>query len=356
MKSKIFLVFYFLISNTSSAQYGYHHYFPLTGKIKSYETFQIIENDLKERQILVEKLTYDNNNRVLSKSTNELLYQTPQQEKNIYKENLIITYECRCEDINEFITNFAVKDKFELKNKKSSGYGSMREPTKFVTYHYCDKKGNITLSEKFGESGYKISKEKTLYNSANKIINKKVFDSEENQTDEYTYEYDKRGNLIKDTSKDLKYSVNYTHVYKYDSANFQNEQITYGNDNELLSHDTYAKVVNENKEEIYKTDNLKHLKSLYKETFFNSKKIVIQTKEYSTYDSIIESKEKKYTEDGILSNINYVDHISASNVKFEQVLDHQKNWIELIVYVSYPNQKEKKEKRIKYIRNIEYIK
>lgn len=356
MKSKIFLLFYFLISNTSSAQYGYHHYFPLTGKIKSYETFQIIGDDLKERQILVEKLTYDNNNRVLTKSTNELLYQTPQQEKNIYKDNLIITYECRCEDINEFITNFAVKDKSELKNKKSSGYGSGREPTKFVTYNYCDKKGNITLSEKFGESGYKISKVKALYNSANKTINKKVFDSEENQTDEYTYEYDKRGNLIKDTSKDLKYSVYYTHVYQYDSANFQNEQMTYGNDNELLSHNTYAKVVSKNKEEIFKTDNLKHLKSLYKETVFNSKKIVIQTKEYSTYDTIIESKEKRYTEDGTLSNINNVDHMSASNVKFEQVLDPNKNWIELIVYVSYPNQKEKKEKRITYIRNIVYRK
>lgn len=356
MKSKIFLIFYFVISNASFAQYGYHHYFPITGKIKSYETFQIIGDDLKERQILVEKLTYDNNNRVLTKSTNELLYQTPQQEKNIYKENLIITYQCRCEDINEFINIFAVKDKSELKNKKSSGYGSGREPTKFVTYNYCDKKGNIILSEKFGESGYKILAEKTLYNSANKISNKKIFDSDENQTDEYTYQYDKRGNLIKETSKDLKYSVYYTHVYKYDSTNFQNENKTYGNDNELLSHDTYVKIVSKNKEEIYKTDNLKHLKSLYKETFFNSKKIVIQTKEYSTYDTIIESKEKKYTENGILSNINYVDHISGSNVKFEQVLDPHKNWIELIVYVSFPNQKDRKEKRIKYVRNIEYIK
>ena len=354
MKSKIFLIFYLLISNASFAQYGYHHYFPLIGKIKSYETFQIIENNLKERQILVEKLTYDNINRVLTKSTNEFLYQTPQQEKNIYKENLIITYECKCKDINEFINNFVIKDKAELKNKKSSGSG--QEPTKFVTYNYLDKKGNITLSEKFGEPGYKISTIKTLYNSANKIINKKVFDFDDNQTDEYTYEYDKRGNLIKESSKDIKYSIYYTHLYKYDNSNFQHEKLTYGNDNELLSHNTYEKITSKNKEEIYEIDNLKNLKSLYKETFYNSKNIVIQTKEYSNYDTIIESKEKKYTENGILSNINYVDHLSASNLKFEQVFDSKKNWIELIIYVSFPNQKERKEKMIKYIRNIEYTK
>ncbi|QSB25388.1 hypothetical protein [Flavobacterium sp. CLA17] len=355
MKSKIFLIFYLLISNASFAQYGYHHYFPLMGKIKSYETFQIIENDSKEKQILVEKLTYDNNNRVLTKSTNELLYKTPRQEKNIYKKNLVITYECKCNDINEFINNFAIKDKSELKNKKSSGYGSGQEPTKFVTYNYSDKKGNITLTEKFGESGYKTLTIKTLYNFANKVSNKKVFDFDDNQTDDYTYEYDKRGNLIKETSKDIKYSVYYTHLYKYDNIDFQNEMMTYGND-ELISHDTYIKVVSKNKEEIYKMDNLKNLKSLYKETFYNSKNIVIQTKEYSNYDTIIKSKEKKYTENGILSNINYVDHLSASNLKFEQVFDSKKNWIELIVYISFPNQKERKERRIKYIRNIEYIK
>ena len=45
-----------------------------------------------------------------------------------------------------------------------------------------------------------------------------------------------------------------------------------------------------------------------------------------------------------------------SFIKFEQVLDPHKNWIELIVYVSFPNQKDRKEKRIKYVRNIEYIK
>ncbi|MEZ0130949.1 hypothetical protein AB9T88_14750 [Flavobacterium sp. LBUM151] len=355
MKTKIFIIFYLLISNTSFAQYGYQHYFPIKGKIKSYETFQIIGNDLNEKQISVEKLTFDNINRVLTKNTNELLYRTPKQEKNIYKENLIITYECECRDIDDFTNNFVVKDKTELKNKKSSG-GSAQEPTKFVTYNYLDKKGNTILSQKFGENGYKILETRTSYNAKNKIISRKVFDFYDKQTDEEIYEYDKHGNLVKQILKDLEYSKSQTYLYKYDSSNFQYEILTYYDD-ELVTHKTYTKNISNNKEEIYETDNLKNEKSIYKEIFYNSKNIVILTNEYSAYGTIIQKKEKKYTENGILTNVNYFNYDrTPSNLKFEYLFDSNKNWIKLIVYRSFPNQKENKEEKIEYKRNIEYTK
>ncbi|MGX7666681.1 hypothetical protein [Flavobacterium pedocola] len=353
MKTKAFLLFSFLLSNFIFGQNEYLNLVPIKGKVKSVETFKVIGENSTEGKILIEASVYDKTNRLISKKTNNQRGST-KLEKNIYKQDLTITYECRCADINDFITHFVIRDKAELKN--SNGAGTGNAPNKFATYKYLDKSGNIVTSSRFSESGYKLSEIKNTFNKQNKITGVKMFDFDDTQTIDESYEYDKNGNLTKRVTKNLKHPITITDLYKYDESNFQYESKSY-NDTVLKTHYTYAKTKSLNKEDVFEYDMLKKEKSTNTETFFNTEKKVIQTNEYSIIGTSTRKKEKKYDENGFLiseglfeNNVNFITH------QLEYVFDAKKKWIELTVTESYPNQKEKKESKSRYIRKIEYLK
>lgn len=355
MKLKLTLLLSLCLSNGFFAQHGYLDLFPIKGKVKSLETINIIGEGEKEQKVPIEQFTYDNTNRLISKKKYEQRG-TANQEKNVYQKDLIITYECRCANIDDFIAVFAIRDKAELKNVRGMGTGN--GPTKFVTYDYLDKKGNSMTRKRYSEKRYQTSETRTTYTTANKIANRKTYDFDDKLKWEEAFEYDKKGNQVKTINNDLEYSQKTINIYKYDDNNYQYEFLNYENER-LSSHYNYSKIRNGDKEEFYETNNLKNTKILRKENFYGPKDIILQTNEYNNSRDTGQKTIKKFTEDGVPISIEYVNFNGEGSLltkRFEYVFDSNHNWIEMTLYEFNSTQKDRPETKKKYIRKIEYSK
>lgn len=327
---------------------------PLKGKIMSYSVNRLSGDSLNPTSTLVEKVTYDKKGRMLTSFISGYRGNLS-NEVNVFKDNTVTNYKCRCEDIDAFIKKFTIRDNAELRNMR--GYGTSQEPTKFVKVSLLDKNGNASVVSNYSENGYKTSEVKSWYNNANKATKTERYDFDGNLEETVLNVYNKAGKQTNQTISKVN-EGDYKYSWSYDKEGNSSEFLAYRNGVQQ-QHQKYSNADKGSYKEFYSTNVLTNATSLQKHLYYDNAGREIKVINFNPDGSMQSLHESAYDKAGNLKSYSVYYKENILSTQHEYTVDAKGNAIEvkktqLVTYHLPDGKKEPRYETSKYRREIEY--
>lgn len=259
----------------------------------------------------------------------------------------------------KFLSNGMVQEEniYEGLSKKQFNYQYMNNSLFLSTkYSWDDYGNNIIITRRNPDESQYDKIVQTFV--ASKIVQKRTFDPQDNLTEKITYEYDAKGNLIRENYYKNRDEVVHSIAYEYDANNNKMIETYYTGQNELVSVTKFnylnnklinvasfpkgadleyaeTKMYDANGNLNYNkiTDNTVNTVTEEKMTFDNNKNM-LSAMIYQN-GTLIQSITQKYNEknDLIETIVTKLDGTVESKT-FEYEVDKDGNWISKIVYLN----------------------
>jgi YD repeat-containing protein len=163
----------------------------------------------------------------------------------------------------------------------------------FDSVHYSYNNGNKLIEKKLINSDNETESIFTYTYQESKILNESEYDSENQLVDEKNYEYDEKGNLIKYSHFNSMDDITIQTTYEYDENNNRTKILNYDNEGNLISRSTYK--YNDSKQVISLIEDTTLQSSTYQFEYDTNGKVISQ-KEFTEEEEIIATI--TYTYDG----------------------------------------------------------
>lgn len=351
MKTKIIFLF-LLVSALSYGQMVDFYPAPIGKGVQGHTIYEKQKNSPEKDRVL-EEVLLDAKGRLISKKFSRSYGSINEQEKTIYRNDSSLTFECECRDIEKFVSNFVIRDKAELKNKRGRG---TNPPDKFVTIKKYNKKGEEILSSRYSEDGYRLSETKTTFGKKGEILIEEFYNFDDILERSKNNAYDKKGRLIESIHYNKKIPELSKYKYTFDKTGqimftdyYENDVLDFRKKQEEIKTETGLEIVFSSEREGNWKINERILKNKsgkeVKTEIYDNEKITWQT--MSEFDS-----------NGNLKTRIEINPAGEQSSKFEYKYDEKNNWIEMYSesYVIMQNEKEqnKELRRTEYRREVNY--
>ena len=259
----------------------------------------------------------------------------------------------------KFLSNGMVQEEniYEGLSKKQFTHQYMNNSLFLSTkYSWDDYGNNIIITRRNPDESQYDKIVQTFV--ANKIVQKRTFDPQDNLTEKITYEYDSKGNLIRENYYKNRDVVVHSIAYEYDANNNKMIETYYMGENELVSVTKFnylnnqlinvasfpkgaeleyaeTKMYDANGNLNYNkvTDNTVNTTTEEKMTFDNNKNM-LSSMIYQN-GTLIQSVINKYNEKNDLTESTVTKADGTVETKtFEYEVDKEGNWISKIVYLN----------------------
>jgi hypothetical protein len=166
------------------------------------------------------KYTYDQIGNLIQTITKDFDYKSTTTPQYIYKSDFQYNSKQLLSEETNYTEKGTIKSTIKYiydskKRKQSKSYSPTYNSSGFTEYYTYNSNGNITENSKIDSQGKQISKETTLYDAKNKVLERKTYEGKTGKITETVYNYNLNSQLIKE-QKTVNNKESYSIIYDLD--------------------------------------------------------------------------------------------------------------------------------------------